>query len=85
MIDVSLSDKGKSEILEKFGEYTPNSIKKYLIEEKGAGPKEAETATKEIKKAFTQSNIEFKFNKALPWAIGGIAALLFLRILGGKK
>lgn len=81
-INVSVSDKGKSEILSKFGEYTPDSIKKYLIEEKGASPEKADVAVKEVKKAV---QTPFDFKKSIPWVIGGIAGLFFLRALGRKK
>ena len=81
MVDISLSDKGKSDILEKFGEYTPDSIKKYLIEDKGATKEKANQAAKTIKNI---SKPQFNFEKTLPWALGAIAGILVLRMLGKK-
>jgi len=81
MVDISLSDKGKSDILQKFGEYTPESIKKYFMEEKGVPESEADQAANVIKSAAKPDT----FNKVWPWAVGGIAALFLIRAMGKRR
>lgn len=81
LVNISLTDKGKSEILEKFGEISPVNLERYFME-KGASQHEAAHASKEVQKAVSPGPA---INQALPWIIGGIGVLSLIAILNGKR
>jgi len=80
-IDFGLTDKSKAAIIEKFGEYTPDSIKRFFISE-GAPEATAEQASKEIEKAAKDKGVDLKMVMILG---GGTVALLLLALILSKK
>lgn len=81
MVDISLSDKGKADILEKFGEYTPESIKKYFMEN-GQSETEAAAASNIINNA---AKAESRLKGAFPWiSIGVVAGIFLIRAMGKR-
>lgn len=79
LVNISLTDKGKSEILEKFGEYSPVSLERWFME-KGASEPEAKKAASDLK---TMKQVDFQ--KVLPWIIGGISVITILTVLLKNK